>query len=127
MEFMDNMDFDFKTHNHGRMNFLAGFCKKLRISEIMDNYLGETNGRKPDISYGTLASMMLINICDEHSPLYLMQEYFEEHDKDLEGIFKEEIDTKKLNDDRFAYFLDRLYEHQFTSLVKQSFSPASSY
>jgi transposase len=92
------------------MNFLAEFCKKLGISEIMDKNLGQTNGRKPDISYGTIANMMLVNMCDERSPLYLIQEYYRELDKDLEGIFKEKIDIEKLNDDRFAYFLDKLYE-----------------
>ena len=34
--------------------------------------------------------MMITNMCNDHHPLYLLEEYFE--DKYLEGIFYEPID-----------------------------------
>ena len=55
-----------------------------------------------------LFKMMITNMCNDHHPLYLLEEYFE--DKDLEGIFHEPIDKTKLTDDRFGIFLDKFYE-----------------
>lgn len=119
---IENIMNKIKTYCHGRMNFTAGVCRKLNVSEIFNEALSKDNGRRPCISYGTIAEMMIVNLCDSHKPLYLMKEYFEEH-KDLEGIFKEEINTDKLNDDRFASFLDKFYEAE----PRKIFSQISSY
>lgn len=104
---MENILENVRTYFHGKMNFVAGICEKLKVSEIIDNSLSKSNGRKPDIPYGVLAEMMIVNLCDSHKPLYLIQEYYEQ--KDLEGIFNTEIDIEQLNDDRFANYLDQLY------------------
>lgn len=90
------------------MNFIAGTCRKLNVSSIFDQSLTKSNGRKPDIPYGTMAELMIVNLCDSHRPLYLMQEYFSLY-KDLDGIFNKEVDVDLLNDDRFAKFLDQFY------------------
>ena len=104
---MENMLENVRTYFHGKMNFVAGICEKLKVSEIIENSLSKSNGRKPDIPYGTLAEMMIVNLCDSHKPLYLIQEYYEQ--KDLEGIFNTQIDIEQLNDDRFGNYLDQLY------------------
>lgn len=87
---------------------MAGVCKKLNISSIIESALSKSNGRKPDISYGTVAEMMIVNLCDAYKPLYRMKHYFEE--KDIAGIFNTSIDITQINDDRFGGFLDRLFE-----------------
>ncbi len=96
----------YRSRFHGKMNFVAGICEKLKVSEIIENSLSKRNGRKPDIPHGTLAEMMIVNLCDSHKPLYLIQEYYEQ--KDLEGIFNTQIDIEQLNDDRFSNYLDQL-------------------
>ena len=104
---MENILENVRTYFHGKMNFVAGICEKLKVSEIIENSLSKSNGRQPDIPYGVLAEMMIVNLCDSHKPLYLIQEYYEQ--KDLEGIFNTKIDIEQLNDDRFGNYLDQLY------------------
>ena len=104
---MENVLENVRTYFHGKMNFVAGICEKLKVSEIIENSLSKSNGRQPDIPYGVLAEMMIVNLCDSHKPLYLIQEYYEQ--KDLEGIFNTKIDIEQLNDDRFGNYLDQLY------------------
>lgn len=106
---MRDMTFDnIQSFYHGKMNFMAGICRKLNVSSIMESALSKSNGRRPDISYGTVAEMMIVNLCDSYKPLYRMQDYFEE--KDIEGVFNTSIDMTQINDDRFGGFLDRLFE-----------------
>lgn len=111
-----------RTYCHGRINFIAGVCENLKVSKVFNEALSKGNGRRPCISYGTMAEMMIVNLYDSHKPLYLMKEYFEEQ-KDLEGIFKEDINIEKLNDDRFANFLDKFYEAE----PRKIFSQISAY
>ncbi|MBP2021824.1 transposase [Clostridium punense] len=92
---------------YSKMNFIAGICNKLGVTSTMNHYLTSSNGRKPDISYGTLAEMMIVNLCDSYKPLYIMNEYFEE--KDLATIFNSDISLEQINDDRFGAFLDKLH------------------
>lgn len=54
-------------------------------------------GRPPELTYGTLAQMMLVNMCDDHHPLSRLDEYYEH--KDLEGLFHKEINLSQINDD----------------------------
>lgn len=97
------------VYNHGRMNFMAGMCRKINIDKIFNESLQSENGRRPDISYGTQALMMIVNIVDNKVPLYRMKEYYSDY-IDFEGIFKEEIYISMINDDRFGNFLDKFYE-----------------
>lgn len=99
---------DIQSYYHGKMNFIAGICRKLNVSTIFEHNLTKSNGRKPDIPYGTMAELMITNLCDSHRPLYLMQEYFSLY-KDLQGIFHHNIVLNQLNDDRFANFLDQFH------------------
>ncbi|AZV57649.1 DUF4277 domain-containing protein [Clostridium sp. AWRP] len=94
---MENILENVRAYFHGKMNFAAGICKKLKVSEIIEKSLSKSNGRKPDISYGTLAEMMIVNLCDSHKPLYLIQEYYEQKYKYVLrfDIYK---DTVKIQD-----------------------------
>lgn len=110
------------VYNHGRMNFMAGMCRKINIDKIFNESLQSENGRRPDISYGTQALMMIVNIVDNKVPLYRMKEYYSDY-IDFEGIFKEEIDISMINDDRFGNFLDKFYEAN----PREIFSRISAY
>lgn len=94
--------------SHGKMNFMVGLCEKLMLPEVFNTNLEKHLGRKPDIAYGIMAEMMLVNICDDHHPLLRLQEYYDM--KDLEGIFHCPIELSQINDDRFGKFLDAFYD-----------------
>lgn len=114
---------DIEMYSHGRMNFIVGLCEKLNLPEVFNKNLEKTVGRKTDIPYGIMAEMMLINICDNHHPLYRLNEYYEM--KDLEGIFHYPIFLSQINDDRFGKFLDAFHEagarRIFAELSTQAF------
>jgi len=114
MKVIDYMDIssvdinNMEMYSHGKMNFMVGLCEKLRLPEVFNSNLEKHLGRRPDIPYGIMAEMMLVNICDDHHPLLRLQEYYEM--KDLEGIFHYPIELAQINDDRFGKFLDAFYE-----------------
>lgn len=92
---------------NGVLKLVTSVCDKFDLEKIIDDAIDNSNGRKPEISYGRLAKMFVGSICDQHTPLYLMPEYFA--DKDVKGLFDVD-DVSKLNDQRFGLLLDRLSE-----------------
>lgn len=105
-----NIDLDkIKTHLLGKATFVASMVKESGLTDLLNNELGSSLGRKPEIPYGILIEMMIVNLCDDHKPLSGLKNYYNEH-LDLEGIFKFPIDREKLTDDRFGLALDHLYE-----------------
>ncbi len=106
VRFLDSLN---AISNHKDKDALiVELINNINFSELVDSHLTSHTGRPPEISYGTIGKMMITNMCNDHHPLYLLDEYFE--DKELEDIFHEPIDKTKLTDDRFGVFLDRLYE-----------------
>jgi transposase len=101
---LDNIE----MYSHGRMNFMVGLCERLSLPEIFNANLENVLGRKTDIPYGIMAEMMLVNICDDHHPLFRLREFYDM--TDLEGIFHFPISPCQINDDRFGNFLDAFYE-----------------
>lgn len=108
MDINDLLSVNMEMYYDGKMNFIVGLCEQLRLPEVFNLNLEKHLGRKTDIPYGVMAEMMIVNICDEHQPLYLLNEYYQE--KDLEGIFHSPITLNQINDDRFGKFLDVFYE-----------------
>jgi len=105
-----NIDLDkIKTHLLGKATFVATMVKESGLTDLLNKEMGSELGRKPEIPYGTLIEMMIVNLCDDHKPLTGLKNYYNEH-LDLEGIFKFPIDREKLTDDRFGLALDHLYD-----------------
>lgn len=107
MSRLKDMGLDVTTFFNGRPAFIAGVLDAMHIPQAFDQAHAEHRevGRVPDIAYGVLAKLLLVNICDQHHPLYRMAEYFE--DKDLELITGFPVETEQLHDDRFGDFLDQ--------------------
>lgn len=100
-----NIGFDqIKSYTDGKAGLIIGICEQVGLNEVFDRHLTQLTGRPPEISYGVLAQMMLVNMADDHHPLSRLSEYFE--NVDIETLFNMPIDRSKLNDDRFGGFLD---------------------
>lgn len=93
---------------NGKAGLIAGLSQEVNMQTIIDQHLEKKTGRRPDIPYGSLAQMMLINIADDHHPLSRLDEYFE--NVDLESLLGHPVDLKQLDDDRFGGFLDAMHE-----------------
>jgi len=111
-----------EMYSHGKMNFMVGLCEQLNLPELFNLNLQKNSGRNTDIPYGVMAEMMIVNICDDHSPLYRLNEYYGM--KDLEGIFHCPISLSQINDDRFGKFLDAFYEAGARKIFSQLSSQA---
>jgi len=111
-----NFNFDqIKPHFDGKAGFIAGLAQQIGLDHIFNQALEQHTGRPPEISYGTLAQLMLINIADDHHPLSRLDEYFER--VDLESLLGHKIDFRKLNDDRFGGFLDAMFEYGCSAIL----------
>ena len=97
-----------ETYTCGNEGMIVGLCENLKIPDILNRELTHHLGRTPEIPYGILGMMMIVNMIDRHHPLSGMKEYYQ--GKDLEGIFHYFIDINQLNDDRLGRFLDALFE-----------------
>jgi transposase len=114
------MTFDFKNinpHFDGKAGLIAGLSQQIGLDRIFDNALEKHNGRAPEIPYGSLAQLMLINMADEHHPLSRLSEYFEK--VDVESLLNHSVDIEKLNDDRFGLFLDGMHEYGSNKILSE--------
>ena len=117
---MDINDVEITTHTDGKASLIIELTNQINLPTIFDMNLTKHAGRPADISYGTLAQLMIVNMCDDHHPLSRLDEYYEH--KDLEGLFHKKMDLSQLNDDRFGGFLDLMFE----SGAKKLFSEISA-
>jgi transposase len=107
MDINDVKGTDIETYWHGKMNLMVGLCESMGVPDIFNKCLDSDCGRTPDIPYGVLAEMLIVNICSTHRPLYRLKDFYT--DVDLEGIFHCEIALNKITDDRFGLLLDKVY------------------
>lgn len=113
-----NIQFDqIKSYSNGKAGLITGLCEQIGVNDVFDQCLTQPAGRPPEISYGTIAQMMLVNLSDDHHPLSRMHDYFEE--VDLEAIFGIRIDPDKINDDRFGGFLDLMQNAGCSAILSE--------
>jgi len=113
-----NLTFDeLKPHFDGKAGLISGLAQQVGLDVIFNQALEHPSGRPPEISYGVLAQLMLINIADDHHPLSRLEEYFE--NVDLESLMGHHIDRSKLNDDRFGGFLDSMVDYGCSKLLSE--------
>ena len=106
-----------KSYSNGKAGLITGLCEQIGVNDVFNQLLTQPAGRPPEIPYGTLAQMMLVNIADDHHPLSRMHDYFE--DVDLEAIFGIRMDPAKINDDRFGGFLDLMQNAGCSSILSE--------
>ncbi len=93
----------------GKAGLIVGLAEQMGVVDMFNEKLSSPMGRPEEIPYGIQALMMMVNMCDDHHPLWRLEDYYNEM-QDLEGLFHYPIRHDQINDDRFGHFLDRLYE-----------------
>ena len=102
-----------KTLEHHGL--VAGFCKEIRLAQIIDQSLGVSEKR--NISFGHLFVAMIINgLGFTGRTLHMYSEYFE--DKPLERLIAHGIEPKHINNDALGRCLDTLYEKGVSALYQ---------
>lgn len=109
MDKFNELGIDVRTFFNARPTFMAGLLDTLKVPQFFDDAISpqRETGRNPDISDGIAAKLLLINICDQHHPLYRLKDYF--LDKDISVLAGQTIDLSQLHDDRFGDLLDRMF------------------
>jgi transposase len=97
-----------ETYSCGKEGFIVALCEALGVPGFINAALSSDSGRPPEVSYGVLAMMMMVNMCHDHRPMYKLDDYYKY--TDLEGLFHCPISLDQINDDRFGGFLDLFYE-----------------
>ena len=59
-----------ETYDVGKEDFIVALSEALDVPARIDQCLTSPTGRPPEIPYGVLAMMMMVNMCDEHRPVY---------------------------------------------------------
>lgn len=110
MDKFKDLGIDVRTFFNAKPAFVAGILDAMKVREFFNSAVGATKqtGRQQMISDGTVAKLMLINICDNHHPLYRLKDYYQ--DKDVGLLAGESVTLNQLHDDRFGDLLDRMYE-----------------
>ena len=106
-----------ETYNVGKEGFIVALSEALGVPALIDQCLTSPTGRPPEIPYGVLAMMMMVNMCDDHRPVYKLNEYYEY--RDLEGLFHYTISLEQINDDRFGGFLDLFHAANCRNIFTQ--------
>ena len=120
---IETVDLDsVNTYKEGKLQLIVGLCEKCGIREIFDRRMKKDNevGRKPLMSPGMEAMVMLAGICvqEGYRSLYAMNDFYA--DKDLEGIFHFPIEPSWLQDDRFGNFLDDFFDSNCRSVFLEA-------
>lgn len=51
-----------ETYTIGKEGFIVGLCEALKVPALINNALASITGRPPEIPYGVLAMMMMVNM-----------------------------------------------------------------
>ena len=104
------------TKSLDHLGLIAGFCREIDLANIIDQSLGQSEGRK--ISFGQVFVAMLLNgLGFTGRTLHMYSEYFES--KPLERLIAPGILPEHLNDDALGRCLDALYEEGVSPLYQK--------
>lgn len=102
---------EIQTHSFGRIDFSIEILRKIGFERLINETFTKSIHHQPDIPYGTTGLLLMANLICAQAPLYQIPQTFKREDPyDFKGTFGQEIKLEQLTDDRFAMFLDRLYE-----------------
>ncbi|MCX9084841.1 MAG: IS1634 family transposase [Candidatus Methanoperedens sp.] len=101
------------SKNIDHLGIVAAVCKEIGLVEEVDKIVGV--GDKQIVTTGEAVMAMVINgLGFVNRPLYLTPEFMK--NKPLELFFRDDLKPEDFNDDTLDRALDRLYEHNPTSI-----------
>lgn len=107
---MENQALESQRLDH--LGIVAGICNEIGLIEVIDEQI-EDKGRK--VSVGQAVQAMILNGLGFVSrPLYLTPEFF--HNKPVDLLVGEGLETQDLNDDCLGRALDKLFDYGVTEL-----------
>jgi transposase len=100
---------------------VAGMCKELNISEIVNDHI--ITGDQRTLSHGDAVVAMIINgLGFTGTPLYMTPQYFE--DKPIAQLLGKDIEAQSINDISLGRTLDSIYKYGVSDLFSKIASNA---
>lgn len=110
----------FSTQRLDHLGIVAGVCRKIKLIEQIDSYLGSSERK---VTVGEAVQAMVINALGFVSrALYLTPEFFA--NKPVDVLIRDGIRAEDLNDDSLGRALDYLYEAGVTEIFGRVASDA---
>ncbi len=101
------------SKNIDHLGIVAAVCKEIELIEEIDKIVGVNDKQK--VTTGEAVMAMVINgLGFVNRPLYLTPEFMK--NKPIELFFRDDLKPENFNDDTLDRALDRLYEHNPTSI-----------
>ncbi len=101
------------SKNIDHLGIVAAVCKEIELIEEIDKIVGVKDKQK--VTTGEAVMAMVINgLGFVNRPLYLTPEFMK--NKPIELFFRDDLKPEEFNDDTLDRALDRLYEHNPTSI-----------
>ncbi len=108
----------YDTKDLGPAPVISNLCRQLKIRTTI-NRIVPWDPKQCQLDPGLLAVALIINLLCRRNPLYLVEEFYQEHDVEL--LFGPEIKAEYFNDDALGRTLDKIY----LAGAKKAFSAVS--
>ncbi len=108
----------YDTKNLGPAPVISNLCRQLKIRTTI-NRIVPWDPKQCQLDPGLLTVALIINLLCRRNPLYLVEEFYQEHDVEL--LFGPEVRAEYFNDDALGRTLDKIY----LAGAKKTFSAVS--
>ena len=95
--------------NAGPTPLIAAICDDLGLESTLNELLPWHPSYR-ELSPGTLVKALIINILTSRTPLYLVEEFYDDHDVEL--LLGSNVKASQLNDDALGRVLDLLHKSE---------------
>lgn len=109
------MEFESKTIDH--LGIVASVCDEIRLMETIDTII-EPDPQQKVTTGESVKAMILNGLGFVSKPLYLFPDFMKT--KSMELFFRDELHPEDFNDDTLGRALDRIFDHNPTSIVMET-------
>lgn len=95
---------DARVYNHGFLPIAAAYCKKLKLTEVVNQMVSS----KMELPPGLVVQAMVLDVLSGRSPLYRLENFLATQDTEL--LLGKDIDVHSFNDTNLARSLDAIFD-----------------